>query len=449
MPSGRRPARAAGAALVLLILAWAGLAAAPAGAAAAAPVAGLSAVQLFRLASEALANARTADAEAIYRALTQDRGIEVRTEARFRLALLLSQQGRHAEAAVLLRRILDDKPGASRVRLELARVLALMGREREARRALRQAEAGGLPKEVRLAVDQFRNALRSVQPYGGSFEVALAPDTNLNRATASRTLDTIIAPLDLSRDARAQSGIGLRLSGQAFARVPVGAQVSLVPRLSAEALLYGRSRFDDVSTAALVGLEWRVGKDRLTPSVGETYRLYGNHPYAWTDAATVAWLHPAGPRAQIDASLSASRIHNRRNALESGTLLDMTLAYERALSRSTGASLTLSATRQAARDPGYSTASGGGTLLVWRDFGRITAFGSVGVRRLEGDARIFLFTDRRREWLLRASAGATLRRFTVAGFAPVVRVTAERNASTVGIYDYRRLAFDLGLTRAF
>jgi len=443
----RRPALCAAGAVLAAVAAPA--AAQPSGAGAPVEVARLNPVQLFQLATDALAKGRAADAEAVYRALLQDRDLEVRTEARFRLALLLSQQGRHADAAVLLRRILDDKPRASRVRLELARLLALMGREREARRALRQAEASGLPRDVQLAVDQFRNALRSVQPYGGSFEVALAPDTNLNRATASRTLDTIIAPLDLSRDAREQSGVGLRLSGQAFARVPLGSRVALVPRLSAEALLYSRSRFDDVSGAALVGLEWRVGKDRLTPSIGETYRLYGNRPYAWTDAATVAWLHPAGRKAQVEASLSASRIRNRRNPLESGSLYDASAAYERALSQRWGASLAVSATRLAARDPGYSTASGGVTLLSWHDFGRLTGFASVGMRRLEADARLFPFTERRRDWLVRATGGATFRRLTVAGFAPVVRVTAERNASTVGIYGYRRLAFDLGLTRAF
>jgi len=43
----------------------------------------------------------------------------------------------------------------------------------------------------------------------------------------------------------------------------------------------------------------------------------------------------------------------------------------------------------------------------------------------------------------------TMRKLTVAGFAPVFRVRYERNSSTVGIYDYKRLAGEVGITRAF
>ena len=35
------------------------------------------------------------------------------------------------------------------------------------------------------------------------------------------------------------------------------------------------------------------------------------------------------------------------------------------------------------------------------------------------------------------------------GFAPLVRVSFERNASTIGLYDYSRLASEFGPARAF
>ena len=76
-------------------------------------------------------------------------------------------------------------------------------------------------------------------------------------------------------------------------------------------------------------------------------------------------------------------------------------------------------------------------------------FGSINARRLEADARLFPFTDRRKEWYLGAQAGATFRQLTVAGFAPVFRATFERNWSSVGIYDYRRLGVEIGINRAF
>jgi TolA-binding protein len=100
---------------------------------------GLSPTKLFGLADDARAAGRIADAEIIYRALTKDPDIEIRSEARFRLGMMLADQKRYRDAAIAFRELLDEKPGAVRVRLELARVLALMGNADAARRQLRQA----------------------------------------------------------------------------------------------------------------------------------------------------------------------------------------------------------------------------------------------------------------------------------------------------------------------
>jgi len=191
---------------------------------------------------------------------------EVRAEARFRLGMMLADQKRYTDAAVTFRALLDEKPNAARVRLELARVLALMGDESGARKQLRQAQAAGLPPQVAVVVDQFANALRSRKTLGGWVEVALAPDTNINRATDAKVLDTVIAPLTPSKDARAQSGLGFKLSGQGYARVRLGSSLSLLPRLSGSGVVYRQSQFNDISTSAQFGLEWLKGKDRWQPA---------------------------------------------------------------------------------------------------------------------------------------------------------------------------------------
>ena len=196
-------------------------------------------------------------------------------EALFRRGMLLGALKRYAEAATVFRAFLDQKPGTPRVELELARVLAAMGDESGARRALRQAQASGLPSDVAVVVDQFAVALKSRKRFGGSLEMALAPDSNVNRATSARTLDTVVAPLTLSKDARERSGIGLKLSGQGFARVALSERLALLPRLSASANIYRASQFNDIAGSMLLGLEWRAGRDRLTPAIGSTMRWYG------------------------------------------------------------------------------------------------------------------------------------------------------------------------------
>ncbi len=156
-----------------------------------------------------------------------------------------------------------------------------------------------------------------------------------------------------------------------------------------------------------------------------------------------------GERAQLDVQGSAGRVDYKLNDLQDGGLYALSVGYERALTPRTGVGMTVDGARQAADDPGYATWSGGATVLAWRDLGRTTVFASAGLHRLEGDARLFLFPDKRREWLWQAGAGATFRRLTWNGFAPVVRVSYERNVSTVGLYDYHRLATNAGVTRAF
>lgn len=410
---------------------------------------GLSATDVFVAAEQAKAAGQAAEALALYDALTHDPDAEIRAEARFRKGMLLADGKHYTEAAVAFRALLDEKPGAARVRLELARVLAALGDERGARRSLQQAQAAGLPPDVALVVDQFANALRSTRKIGGSFEAAFAPDSNVNRATSARTLDTIIAPLTLSDDARAKSGIGIKLAGQGYARIPLSSTLAVLPRLSARGNFYRAGEFNDVSGSALIGLEWQGKRDRVTPSIGPTWRWYGGKPYASTQALTIDWLHAASRRSQITVSASASRSRYSLNTLQDGGLFNLGMTIEHATSARGGIGVSASATRQTARDPGYATMSEGAAIFGWREMGKMTVFASAGVHRLDGDARLFLFPDRRREWLYQVSGSATLRQLTLWSFAPLVRVGWERNVSTVGIYDYRRLSADFGITRGF
>src|SRR5690606_16317519 len=160
----------------------------------------LSAAQVFTLADAARAGGDFAAAETAYRALQADPDLEIRTEARFRLGRMLADDlRRDSDAAIEFRHILDDQPKAARVRLELARVLALMGHLGSAEREFRAAEAAGLPPEVERMVRFFANALNARKTFGGSVEVAFAPDSNINRATRSDTLGTVIGDFTLDK----------------------------------------------------------------------------------------------------------------------------------------------------------------------------------------------------------------------------------------------------------
>jgi hypothetical protein len=328
-------------------------------------------------------------------------------------------------------------------------VLARLGDEIGARRQLRLAQAAGLPPEVADQVSQFSRALRSPKRLGGSFELTLAPDTNINRGTQARTLDTVIAPLLLDRDARETSGVGLRLRASVFAKQPVTDRVSLIARTTGSADLYRGGSTNDILASALLGAEWRGPRDQLGVTYGTGKRWYGGQAFADSYPLTGEWLHQMGLTTQLTTNVSRSAIQYGRNRLQDGSLYDANISVEHALSARSGMAVGGGVTRQTALDPSYASWSFGPLIYAWREWGRSTAFVSAAGRHLVGDERNFLFTDKRREWFMSARAGIILRQWSIRGLSPTVRLGLERNVSTVSIYDYQRTFAEVGLSRTF
>jgi tetratricopeptide (TPR) repeat protein len=388
-------------------------------------------------------------AEKAYRALFADPSVQVRSEARFRLAKMFVGLRRFTEAAILLREILDEQPHAQRVRLELARVLEHMGDEAGARQALREAQAGGLPPDVARLVDRYSAALRARKPLGASVDIALAPDSNINRATHSDTLGTVLGDFRLDKDAKQQSGIGLALRGQAYARLPLAAAANLFGKVSSSADLYRDGDFNDVALAATIGPELRTGANRLSVEAGGVWRWFGGRSYsrAWT--VSLDHFHAVGRRTQLRGSASVAFVDNHLNKSQDGQVYSASLGYERALSDRTGIGLSISADRQAMRDPGYSTWGGQAALVGYRDFGPVTLISTLGLGKLKADERLLLFPELRIDRFYRGSLTATFRNLRVGTFVPSLRASYERNKSTVGIYNFRKLRTGVGVSRAF
>jgi hypothetical protein len=386
----------------------------------------------------------------LYKTLENDPDPNIRAEARFRRAKLLLNANRNEEAAVLLRRLLDEKPAATMVRLELAHTLQLIGDSDGALRQLRAAQAAGLPASVARLVQRYSDALRSQRPFGASFEIAIAPDSNISRATRSDTLGTIFGDFDIDKDSKARSGTGLALSGQIYRRIGFGSSGhDLLVRGSGFGNLYRHSRFDDLALDVAAGPELRFGRNQVNFELGATERWYGLKPFTRSFRAGASWTRPAGERTQLRINGSASRITNKLNGLQSGKSYSGRIAVERALSPTLGLGAHLSSERLAARDAGYSTTAWTLGILAWRDLGRatITAEGEFG--RLRADERLVLFPDKRSDRSLSLAIGATFRQLTLGGFAPVVRLKIERNRSSIEFYDYKRVRTEFGIARAF
>ena len=407
-------------------------------------------VQMLDLAEQLARRGSLADAETVLSLLSRDPNSDIRNEARFRLAQLLQSQRKPTRAAELLRQVIDEKPDAAPVRLLLAQLLEKLGDVDGALRQVRAVQATGLPPNVARLVDRYSVALRARRPFGGSFQIALAPDSNINHATSSDKLDTVLGDFDIADESRAKSGTGVALQGQVYRRFGMGDDGrQLLVSLSGLGYLYKKGRYNDVALDLAAGPELQIGSNRVNLEVGVTQRWYGQKPYTRSARIGVSAARPVGRTSQLRFTGTASLVDNRINRLQDGRNFSGELSFEHAFSATTGGSVSISALRESLRESAYSTTSWRIGLLGWREVGRVTLTMGGQIGRLKADDRLALFPERRSERYERLSLGASVRTLTFQGLAPVARLVVERNRSTIAFYDFTRRRMEIGLERAF
>lgn len=426
-----------------------GLTLAAADSAAAGPLRLGSGEAVLQLAAAAEKTGDSTSARRLLEALLHDRSANVRAEARFRLAKMLVASGRKREAAVMLRRVVDEHPKAAPARLELAALLHSLGEHGPALKQLRALGTLDLPVGVARFVDRMSAALQASRPVGVQVELALAPDSNINRATRSGTLDTVFGEFTLDEGSRAKSGIGAAVRAFGHGRIELSRDVGLTANASLDANLYRHKQFNDIAMEVSAGPQLRLGKARIGLEGGVGQQWYGMKPFQRSARLTASgWLKVDDvSNARLD--LTARIADNAFNDLQDGRGASGSLRYERALSPTLTVGLSARADRFKARDDAYSTRSWSLGALAYRDIGRTTLELGGEIGGLEADERLAILPEAREDKRMRVQAGAVFRQLTVAGFAPTVRVVVERNRSNIPFHDYKRTRSEFAISRAF
>jgi outer membrane protein len=437
-----RPALIAVAAILLVSCAWTS-------ATGATRQVKLDASSLLALGTELEVLGSPSEAEQVYRALAKDPDKNVRAEARFRLAKLLATAGQKAEAARLLRLVVDEHPDSTRPRLELVGLLQQLGHEASALRELRALSALDLPPDLARYVDRLGLALRASQPLSFQIAVAAAPDTNINRATRARTLSTIFGDFTFNDESKARSGMGAAIRTYAQGRLPLDKTISIRARASLDANLYRHSRFNDVSLDFAAGPEFLLGAIRVSAEAGVAQQWYGMHPFQRNLRLSPSARIVVDRTSQVRVEGSARWSSNQLNELQSGRGLSLSLRYDRALSSQLAVTLGAGLDRFKARDDAYSTRSWSVNGTVYRDIGRMTLEVGAEAGELCADERLAILPEARSDKLTRFHFGAAFRQLSGAGFVPTLSIVNERNRSSVEFYDYSRTRTEFGVSRAF
>lgn len=438
-------------ATIALLATTPGVPAPPASPGAAGPVTlELKPEQMLVVAGRMVEHGDVGQGEAIYRTLVRhDRGA-VRNEARFRLAELLAKRGDRSGAALLLRDLVSERPEASAARFAYAQLLMAMGEDAAARRELRALGTDPhLPAEITRQIDRWSTTLTRNRPLGIDLSLALAPDTNINRATRSDTLGTVLGDFAIEDDSKARSGLGLAVTGQAFARHSLSGKARIGARVLGSANLYRPKEFRDVGIEVAAGPEVMLGRLRLGLEGGIGKRWYGGRALANSKRVSLDAALPVGPRTQLRAGGDLTRLDNHFNDLQDATSRTAKVGIDHAFGPAMGVSTTISFNRNHAADPAYSTRQWQGDLVAWRDFGSllVSAGGSIG--HLKADARLSLLREARVDDRRVLQVSLTPRRVRWHGFAPSLRLSREWNRSTVEFYDYQRTRGEVAITRAF
>ncbi len=378
-------------------------------------------------------------------------------QVNFMKGYIAVETGDYPAAIKIFRQILITHPEQTRVRLELARVLLMTGKDAAAEHHFRlAAQDKNLPPEIAATITASRTLLRDRRVWSFSLDLGLAPDTNINNGTTVETIDAnlggTVIPLTLSGQQRAQTGIGEQAAVAATLRLPLAKKTKLLIEADSSFTRYDNAAFNDLTGQIAAGPEFQ-----LSPASTLSVEALGNeHLYGGISAATAEGVRATYQRnlqgsQRIGLTLDARRTVSGFSNDYSGWQFASYASYDRVVMRSMIASASVYVRRDALNNPAYASLEFGANLGIGGELPHgINAGLSGGVSHADYDAPIGLLSnDPRHDWRLNTRLYLGLRSVRVAGFSPSVTFTYNRNASTYALYDSQRTRVRFGLMRTF
>lgn len=415
----------------------------------------LSPDQLLAAAEKLVREKQWNAAEPLVRALAQAPGYRV--QSRFLAGYIAAGQQRWAAAADAYKAILADDPGQTGVRLELAKTFMAMGDYGAADRQFAVVErTRDLSPEIARSVRLVRTTIRARRPWQLDVAAGIAPDTNINNATAADTVTVMFGttpiPLQLDRDARARSGLGITARIGGSLRLPVAPRVSAIADLDASGTEYRGGAFDTYVAQAAAGAEYKL-------SEGVAASLQAVGAQRWFGGAAVSRQY--GVRGGVQAVLDSRRrvglqLDVRRsdalfNDAFSGWQYAAYATVERALSPTLVLSVGPYVRRDALAAKGFANVELGSTVGLGGELPHGFNLGvSAGAARSWYDAVLPVFAAApRRDWQLFGRATLGNRKIRVLGLSPQLAWSMTRLDSSIGYFSTTRSRFELTLARYF
>jgi len=358
------------------------------------------------------------------------------------------------EAVAAFHAILVERPGLTRVRLELARAFYLKGEDGLARGHFERVLAGDPPAAIAANVRRFLGEMRARRRWSAHFGMALASDSNPGAASADDTVYLFGLPFRVGEDSGPKPGLGLSVWGGAEYRHPMGERHRLRVGGDFSRLEHGEKAFDRTTLSVHAGPHW------LADPVTEFALLASarRHRAAGKTHSNETGLRFEAERRlsrRVSAQARASRHHrvHARDKTLHGPVAQASLGIAWLATPDVRVDALLGRGRERPRAERWRNSTRrarlGLTAALPMGF---TVGGGAEWRRTDYDGPWWLLTPDhgpRKDRTRVLSASLYHRDFTIQGFSPRLTLSREARTSNAQLHDYRRTRVDLGFVRQF
>lgn len=373
-----------------------------------------------------------------------------RIDRLFLLGLIEARLGLPRQAARRFEAILSERPELTRVRLELARIYQLLGRDDKARFHFETSLADDLPSSVENAVEGFLSRIDARRQWSVSMSAAVLPESNPVKRTDSREVYIGGVPFRLNEDARASSGVGTLLTAGGSVSPVVTDNVRGVLAGSAAAKLYKHADWNDASLHGEVGVVRLFDDGTVSAGLRLSRRWLGGERYS---RETGPWLRGrvrVSAASRLELSLSAVKRDHYDRPGQDGWRVSARPVWSYSFNSQTTIEASLEIELVNARDKHHDSGLAGLGITFSRAFrGGLSVSPSVSalVRRHSG--RDPLFRMKRRDRQLRFALKLLHRAFQYDGYAPFVGYSFEWNDSNIPVNRYGNHGAVVGFSKTF
>lgn len=382
---------------------------------------------------------------------------ELQMQQKFLAGFIAIETGDVKGAIKNFRSILNENPGQTRVRLELARAYLLTGKEASADYHFRLAQNDeNLPDEISRTIRNTRSILRDQRIWRFSFDFGFAPDTNINGATDAESIDInfgpITLPLQLDDNARERSGVGQTAGFSGGIRIKASDRLALLLDADSKIVNYKGEAADDIVVQVAAGPELRIARYASVSlqAVG-LQRWYGGRLATREYGGKFGYQQALSEGQRLGVEIDARRTESQISNAYSGWQLGANATYEQLIGKSLIASASVFARRDLLNADGFSSFNYGINLGIGGELPLgLNAGVSANVSRSGYDAPLLLYsTEKRQDWRSSARAYVGSRKIKFLGFSPSVDYNYSRVDSNYSLYEMSRHRVNFKFARYF